>query len=682
MQHASVRENILFGCPYDQDRYDRVVAACQLVTDIKAFPEGDATIVGERGITLSGGQRQRVALARACYSQPDLLLLDDPLSALDPVVAEAIINVLLAPLDDGTERQLLQGCTKILVTSSSVAVLSRADLICCLREGAIVESGSYRDLIKTGGGLTRLIDTLSVQADQGKQGKLAATRLLSSSSKDDSVSASHEDGKKHSETSSERSEWRTLLCYVKLLFPLLPAVLIAQAGEHAADAGSRFWVSRWSDDGNDSMQPQQRLLSDLATGSTAVFSSSRILVFASIGLLGSACAMACNILLASAGTRASRILHDRLIAGVVRAPLAFFERTPIGQVISRASSDVGTLDHSIRWEVMSVLHSAFTLASCVCMIGVASPTLLALLLLPLWFSYSSIQRTFVSVGRKLRSLAHEARAPIYSSLSESLEGRETIRAFAAEPRFEKRTHLLMDRFASSSSTYSVVNRWLGIRINLIGVGVVLASSLVAVLLTHSPFSNGSLSHAAAVLMITSSMRLSSSLSNLLHTLTFLQEELASLDRVIEYSSIPAEEDEGKATPVPSDWPTGGEISITDLAIRYQEDLPLTLDGVTLLINAGEKVGVVGRTGSGKTTLTRCLLRLINRPLDAGCIRIDGIDISRIGLRSLRSQVTLIPQEAILFSGSVRRNLDPSGSSSDADISRISCSWKGEFASNC
>uniref|UniRef100_A0A6I8P857 ABC-type glutathione-S-conjugate transporter n=1 Tax=Ornithorhynchus anatinus TaxID=9258 RepID=A0A6I8P857_ORNAN len=671
IQHASLKDNILFGQPWTEQKYQHVLEACALTTDLAMLPAGDRTEIGEKGINLSGGQRQRVSLARAAYSNADTYLLDDPLSAVDSHVARHIFDQVIGP------GGLLAGKTRLLVTHG-VSFLPQVDHIIVLVDGRVSESGSYHALLQQDGAFAEFLRSHApndpVKEDESLS--LSGPQLPQLSNGLDKIFVAG------CLSVREHPAWRRGLAGPTLAFPYHPvwaccnlafqlllsgsgsvklAVFLQYAravgiwlsalvcflylGQNAASIGANIWLSDWTDEPVvNGSQSNTRL---------------RVGVYASLGLLQGLLVMMSSLTLALGGIRAARTLHAQLLANKMRTPQAFYDTTPLGRIINRFSKDVYVIDEVIPPTVLMFLGTFFSSVSTVVIIMASTP-LFAVVIVPLSILYFFVQRFYVATSRQLKRLESVSRSPIYSHFSETLTGTSIIRAFGRGPVFVAINDAKVDTNQRSYYPGITANRWLGIRVEFVGNCVVLFAALFAVI------GRKSLNPGLVGLSVSYALQVTMSLNWMVRMTSDLESNIVAVERIKEYSETETEAPwvNEKSRP-PADWPQKGEVEFVNYSVRYRKGLDLVLKGLSLRVKGGEKVGIVGRTGAGKSSMTLCLFRILEAA--AGEIRIDGIKISDIGLHDLRSALTIIPQDPILFSGSLRMNVDPSGRYPEAEI---------------
>jgi len=656
IQNMTVKENILFGSQYNEERYKRVLSVCSLESDLETLPGGDQAEIGEKGINLSGGQKQRVSLARACYSDSDIFLLDDPLSALDSHVAKHVFEKVLS-----STSGILRNKTRVLATNS-LFVLPHVDQIVVLDNGRIVECGTYKELMaKEGGHLADYMQQYSVSQDSAQSE--SATSPLSELEKINLTAATEEKIMKSIipkqeigqlieleklETGSVNN--RVYFSYFKsvsLLWLLITAVsLIASTTFNVA---TNLWLSEWSSDADDGLKAQD-----------AVQKTMRLVIYAVLGGVQCLTVLSGSLGLSRGAVRASRELHARLLNGVMHSPMAFFDTTPIGRVVNRFAKDVDVVDSTLPGTFRSWLTCFLQVASTIFVICYSFPAFL-IIIVPLAIIYYLILSVFIVTTRQLKRLESITRSPIYSHFNETLSGISTIRAYNCVDRFVDQSDTLVDRNQSCSYLNVIANRWLSVRLEFFGNLITAATALFSV------YNKGSVSAGVAGLTISYSLSITQTLSWLVRMTSDLETHIVSVERILEYIRNKQEDKWIKSLRPREGWPNQGAIQIQNYSTRYREDTELVLKGLSIDVKPQEKIGIVGRTGSGKSSLSLSLFRLLEPT--SGKITIDKLNLVDYGLHDIRSKLTIIPQDPVLFSGTLRFNLDPLGLYSDLDIWR-------------
>ncbi|XP_061394491.1 multidrug resistance-associated protein 1 isoform X14 [Musca vetustissima] len=690
IQNSTLRDNILFGKPYDRKRYNRVIDACALRPDIQMLSAGDQTEIGEKGINLSGGQKQRISMARAVYSDADLYFLDDPLSAVDSHVGKHIFEQVIGP------KGLLGKKTRVLVTHG-ITFLPQTDNIYVMKMGEISESGTYQELLikkgdfsdfllqhlQEGGEEVEDLDVIkqqlegNLQSDELKNQFRKAITLAKQESLSDSVSVrSFESGtssirrrkRMDSQTSvttvaskkdledqgklieTEKSqtggvEFAVYKHYMKSVGIFLSlATLILNFVFQAFQIGSNLWLTKWS---NDKDVANDTGLRDMYLG-----------VYGAFGF-GQAIFSYALTLAPWLGTlQAARVLYMELFKNIMRLPMKFFDTTPTGRIMSRFSKDIESLDTTLPDLVDGYVWCVFEVLATIVVISMSTPIFLAVIV-PIAFLYYFAQRFYVATSRQLMRLESVSRSPIYSHFGETVTGVSTIRAYAVQDRFIDESDNKVDKNQICKYPSLIANRWLAIRLEMVGNLIILFASLFAVL-------GGQTNPGLVGLSVSYALQVTQTLNWLVRMSSDIETNIVAVERIKEYGETKQEAPwEIEGSKVPRDWPEQGQVCFEDFKVRYREGLDLVLRGISFKIAGGEKVGIVGRTGAGKSSLTLALFRIIEAA--GGRILIDGIDISTLGLHTLRSRLTIIPQDPVLFSGSLRINLDPFEVKSDEEI---------------
>lgn len=705
VMNASVRENIVFGHRWDPEFYEKTVKACALKDDFKALPDGDKTEVGEKGISLSGGQKARLTLARAVYARADIYLLDDVLSAVDQHVGRHLIDNVLGP--DG----LLHTKTRILATNS-VPVLHKADFITMLKSGKVVEKGTMDQLMAMRGDVASLVktsnndssgestpdevsvgsDSESPDSDASKtqvgtapvsedeiedyqegiselapinpagMSTLDRTRSMQTLRRastatfkgprgklmDDEENLKTKQQKEHSEQG--KVKWEVYLEYAKASNLVAVSVyLVALLGARTVEILGNLWLKGWADANQDA-----------GTNADIGF---YIGVYIAFGF-GSSILMVVQtlILWIFCSIEASRKLHERMAYAVFRSPMSFFETNPLGRILNRFSSDVYRVDEvlarTFNMLFVNTARSAYTLG-----LVVASTPFFALLIVPIGAIYVWIQRYYLRTSRELKRLDSISKSPIYAHFQESLGGLTTIRAYGQQARFALENEWRVDANLRCYFPSTHANRWLAIRLELIGSFIIFASAGFAVV---SVITGGGPSAGMLGLAMSYALQITQSLNWIVRQTVEVETNIVSVERCLEYARLPSEAADvlHKRRPK-ANWPSRGAVEFKKYSTRYRPGLDLVLKDISLDIKAKEKIGVVGRTGAGKSSLTLALFRIIEPA--SGNITIDELNTSTIGLHDLRSRLAIIPQDAALFEGTVRDNLDPSHVHDDTQL---------------
>uniref|UniRef100_A0A4W6CQ51 ATP-binding cassette, sub-family C (CFTR/MRP), member 2 n=1 Tax=Lates calcarifer TaxID=8187 RepID=A0A4W6CQ51_LATCA len=683
IQNATLRDNILFGSPHEERRFQEVIQACALGPDLELLAGGDLTEIGEK-------VRKLHHLARAAYSQADIYLLDDPLSAVDSHVGKHLFDKVIGP------SGLLKDKTRILVTHG-VSFLPFVDEIVVLQDGVVTEIGSYNSLRASRGAFSEFLDTYAKEQSNQTQSE-SGNHILSHCSNDihctsyctlltepKTVTAyvlmcdyylhrgvrlrknssirkpENADESKKGQRLIEKETMETgqvkfsvFLQYLRAMgWGYAVTVFLLYFTQNVAFIGQNLWLSDWT---NDAVEYYNRTYPSWKR-------DTRVGVFGALGVVQGLFVFLGTLSLANASVAASRILHSRLLNNILRVPMLFFDTTPIGRVVNRFAK-VGciidfcaSIPQSFRSWVLCLLGVLGTLF----VICLATP-FFTIVIVPLALVYYFVQRFYVATSRQLRRLDSVSRSPIYSHFSETVSGLSVIRAYGHQERFLKHNEITIDENLKSVYPWIVSNRWLAIRLEFLGNLVVFFAALFAVI------SRDSLDSGLVGLSISYALNVTQTLNWLVRMTSELETNIVAVERVSEYSEIENEAQWVNNTRPPEKWPEEGRLQFKNYKVRYRPGLDLVLHGITCDIGSTEKIGIVGRTGAGKSSLTNCLFRIIEAA--EGHILIDDIDISTIGLHDLRNRLTIIPQDPVLFSGTLRMNLDPFDKFSDEDIWRV------------
>ncbi|XP_037958175.1 multidrug resistance-associated protein 1 isoform X4 [Teleopsis dalmanni] len=694
IQNATLRDNILFGKPYDRKRYNRVIDACALRADISILSAGDMTEIGEKGINLSGGQKQRISLARAVYSDADLYLLDDPLSAVDSHVGKHIFEEVIGP------KGMLAKKTRVLVTHG-ITFLPQTDNIYVMKMGEVSESGTYQELLNKKGAFSdfliqhlqdgseevedldeikqqlegnlnseellgtfekvislarteSLSDSVSVKSLESGKGSLRRRKMGRQDSEMSVVSTvsqkkalAAEEGKlietEKAETGSV--QFAVYKHYIKSVGIFLSAAtLILNFVFQGFQIGSNLWLTKWS---TDTRVENDTGLRDMYLGVYGAFGFGQVIahLFFSLTL-----ALGCIY--------CAKELHEFLLSNVMRWPMEVFDTTPLGRIVNRFAKDVDTIDVvlPLLWRV--VISQAFSVLATIVVISISTPIFLAVIV-PIAFLYYFAQRFYVATSRQLMRLESVSRSPIYSHFGETVTGVSTIRAYSVQNRFIDESDGKVDQNQVCKYPSLIANRWLAIRLEMVGNLIILFASLFAVL-------GGQTNPGLVGLSVSYALQVTQTLNWLVRMTSDIETNIVAVERIKEYGETKQEAAwEIDNVKLPQNWPQNGSVAFENFKVRYREGLDLVLKGVSFHIMGGEKVGIVGRTGAGKSSLTLALFRIIEAA--EGRILIDDVNIATLGLHMLRSRLTIIPQDPVLFSGSLRMNLDPFQIKSDEEI---------------
>uniref|UniRef100_A0A8C6UE24 ABC-type glutathione-S-conjugate transporter n=1 Tax=Neogobius melanostomus TaxID=47308 RepID=A0A8C6UE24_9GOBI len=657
IQNATVQDNITFGRDKLKSWYNRVLEACALVPDLDILPAGDATEIGEKGLNLSGGQKQRVSLARAVYRKADVYLLDDPLSAVDAHVGQHIFDKVIGP------KGVLRDKTRVLVTHG-MSFLPQADLILVLAEGEISESGSYQELLSRNGAFAEFIHTFAnterkesvMQRGNAYFRKMFKQFLNSTYDPEDLGKLTQADI-----AFTGRVRLEMYKKYFKTIgLALIMPIVFLYAFQQGASLAYNYWLSMWAD--------------DPVVNGTQIDTDLKLAVFGALGLAQGIAIFGTTVAISICGIIASRHLHMELLINVLRSPMSFFESTPSGNLLNRFAKDIDAIDCMVPEGLKMMLSYVFKLME-VCIIVLIATPFAAVIILPLSILYACVQSFYVATSCQLRRLEAVSRSPIYTHFNETVQGASVIRAFGEQPRFILQANQRVDFNQTSYFPRFVATRWLAVNLEFVGNGVVLAAAILSVM------GKSTLSPGIVGLAVSHSLQVTGILSWIVRAWTDVENNIVSVERVNEYAETAKEADwtiEGSSLPLA--WPQNGTIEFQDYGLQYRKGLELALKGITLNVPEREKVGIVGRTGAGKSSLALGIFRILEAA--KGKIFVDGVNIADIGLHDLRSRITIIPQDPVLFSGSLRMNLDPFDTYSDEEVwSALELAHLKNFVSN-
>ncbi|KAK9474191.1 P-loop containing nucleoside triphosphate hydrolase protein [Dipodascopsis tothii] len=724
LTNDTVRNNILFGNPVDEERYEAVVEACGLRRDFQILTMGDRTEVGERGIALSGGQKQRISLARALYSPARHLLLDDCLSAVDSHTAVWIYeHCITGPLM--AER------TCILVSHNVALTLTSADHVVYMDRGAVAMQGTPEQVYNAGllgddellrqsasMATSRSLSRTTSMANLKKQVDIAVAveaiaeaETSSSTASDDKKAKAEDDGelskklveKEHQSIGSVK--WSVYTLYLSSLGNawFWVAVSAIYIGLQLIIAGQSYWVKLWAADpsmGNGEIPIEVEYVPEMhaalagpagssgsalyalgavrgvavATGATVAVATPAavapatpaghstvyyLLWYAVITLTYTAVIFTRDAVLFWGSIRASTVLFNRLLHKVLRSKLRFFDATPIGRIMNRFSKDMEIVDQEAAPTIIFVFHSIFSVFTILAIIIVLIPEFVVATVV-IFALFAVVVVLYLQTSRELKRMEAVTRSPIYQHFGETLVGITTIRAYGYEDQFIAENEARIDHNNRPFWNVWACNRWMSFRVDTIGVLVSFSAAAFVVV------SVGRIDSGLAGLTLSYAVTFTEALLWFVWVYAQNEMNMNSLERISEYMDIEEEADEiVEGTRPPANWPDKGAISVQDLSLKYAPGLPNVIRNVSFDVAPNYKVGIVGRTGAGKSTIASAFFRFLEA--ETGRIVIDGVDIATIGLYDLRSSLTIIPQDPTLFSGTIRSNLDPFDAYSDAAV---------------
>ncbi|KAL3425743.1 ABC transporter [Phlyctema vagabunda] len=705
--NANIKENILFSAPFDEKRYKDVIVACALERDLEILDAGDDTLVGEKGITLSGGQKQRISLARALYSNSKHVLLDDCLSAVDSHTAKWIFdNCIMGPL--------MRDRTCILVTHNLALCVPYSRYVVCLDNGRISVQGSAEEVMASGklgeeisksrpgsATISRIPSRVpSSIGDESEETLIEDVATKTDKSKNAGKNAKPKDAKIEKKDAMDETKaeggvkWEVIVLYLKSMGPWWFWIIavtvfgVQQIGALAANVWIRQWAIQYDTQethlafgpstnsfiGNTistvrvsttsnvaKFQPyfDPNQSSVLAKVAPHVDVNYYLSVYALIGIACMLIALFRDFWLFYGSLTASWKIHEALITSVTRAKFKFFDITPLGQLMNRFSKDLEAVDQEVAPIAIGVMACALAIVVTIALISIITP---GFLIAGIFISalYFFVGKFYLRSSRDLKRLESVQRSPLFQQFGETLSGITTIRAYGDERRFIRDNMLRVNTHSRPFIYLWGANRWLAFRIDIIGDFVAFFAGAFVVL------SIGKIDAGSAGLSLSYAIGFTENVLWLVRLYAMNEQNMNSVERIKEYLDV---EQEAEAvieeTRPAANWPSQGSVEFINYTTRYREDLEPVLRNVTFKINPLEKVGIVGRTGAGKSSLALALFRGLEA--EEGKVLIDDVDVGLIGLQDLRESITIVPQDPTLFTGTIRTNLDPFNLFTDEDI---------------
>ncbi|PHH81899.1 hypothetical protein CDD82_7590 [Ophiocordyceps australis] len=642
IQNTSLQNNITFGKDMDKAWYSKVVEACALKADLDMLPNGDQTEIGERGITISGGQKQRLNIARAIYFDADIILMDDPLSAVDAHVGRHIF--------DEAILGLLGNKCRILATHQ-LWVLSRCHRIVWMENGRIQAIDGFDKLMDQHPGFRALMETTA--SGQDKSDEQEGDKEEEEEEEAADADAAEERRKRNKnkrgamlmqqeEKAQASVPWSVYGDYVRASGSLLnaPLVVLVLLLSQGANIMTSLWLSYWTSHKY-----------DLSTGQY-------IGIYAGLGALQAILTFLFSLLLSVLGTRASRVMLRNAVTRVLRAPMSFFDTTPLGRITNRFSRDVDVMDNNLT-DAMRMYMFTLAMVTAVFALIIAYFYWFAIALVPLYLFFILAAAYYRASAREVKRYESVMRSHVFARFSEGLSGVASIRAYGLQTRFIEQLRRCIDDMNSAYYLTFANQRWLSLRLDMVGAALVFT---VAILVVTSRFN---VSPSIAGLVLSYILSIAQLLQFSIRQLAEVENGMNAVERLRYYGTELQEEAPLHTIDVRDSWPEKGDIVFDRVEMRYREKLPLVLQGFSMHVRGGEHIGIVGRTGAGKSSIVSTLFRLVE--LSAGSITIDGLDIATLGLHDLRSRLAIIPQDPTLFRGTVRSNLDPFNQHTDLEL---------------
>ncbi|XP_077981024.1 ATP-binding cassette sub-family C member 4-like [Glandiceps talaboti] len=647
---GTLRDNITFGRDFDSEAYDLTLEACALTTDLVSFPRGDMTQVGERGINLSGGQKVRVALARAVYRDTDIYLLDDPLSAVDSTVGKHIMEKCICGL--------LRNKTCLLVTHQ-FQYLNKANKVLFVKDGEIVQTGNYEAVSPTGH-ITNLFSQNKLTV------KDSITKIANNKHTKDTEAANNECDEKNESDYAESSnndededDFKTpingkvylefvLISGVKMAFLYLLCNVISQTAVIISDITLAGWEYHVPN-GTINNFVADNHFTDEYHAYTSDEHKWNVFVYVSMVTTFVVFIILRSVVLGHLVHSGSNKLHDSMFSAMLHTSNNFFVKNPSGQVLNRFSRDIKAIDQDLVINLSEFMDSFFFTTSAIVTAMITNPYAI-LPTFPLWLVIFLVGKFYTRTCKSCEKLQSSSRGPIFSHLAVSLHGLHSIRAFKMISSFESHFNQCYDNYTSAWFFSISAPRWLALYIN----GLYAIS--LGIMVTVCIFAGDKISP-GEVALILSFYVTTGILSYIVQLSTYVQQNMNSVARALIYTKLePEQRSSTSLRKPPIDWPRDGQIEMVDICLAYSDDGPKVLHNLTFKVKAGEKIGIVGRTGAGKSSIMNALCRMTNNI--SGYIRIDGVHTENLSLFDLRSRLSVIPQDPVFFSGTLRYNLDP------------------------
>lgn len=643
--NSSLRENILFGqTGVTEERIRQVLSLSALEYDLLAWPSGLNTEIGEKGVNLSGGQKQRVSLARAALADADLILLDDPLSAVDPHTETYLCDRLIF----GEWRDK----TRVVVTHRLQSV-SRFDRILFMEDGQHF-IGTYAELIAGCEPFQRFVRTHEQNLEIEKQSGLKSKAALAASAPSDAEAAVPADAAagrlmQDEDRAIGAVEKSVYLNYLRALGGkgprqkwILTLMFAGAISVVAAPLLQKIWLSQ----------------SDRAEGLTPL---QVILVYGALGLVTMTVTFLSNSFWSRRGIEAGKAFHDQMLRSILSAPIRFFDSTPVGRILQRFSRDMESVDIYLQWSFDNTIHSLFHITVSFLLIVVVVPFVLVPIL-PIFYVYYRLQNSYRRAAREIKRLDSLARSPRFAHFKETLQGLPVIRAFQQTEWAMNQFYQKLTYSTEMFHTHYMVNRWFSTRLPLVGAGISASTCLMVVFSSY----NGYIAAGTAGLVTLYALDFWRHLNWGVRIFSDLESRMTSVERLQFYCDLPPEKNYAGEPLDPGDaWPRTGDLEFRNVSLKYADHLPLVLKNVSFRVKSGARVGLIGRTGSGKSTIFQSVYRFVD--IAAGEILLDGQPIHRLPLKRVRKSLAVIPQDPALFMGSLRSNIDRYRHAEDAAV---------------
>ncbi|KAA8894873.1 P-loop containing nucleoside triphosphate hydrolase protein [Sphaerosporella brunnea] len=668
IENGSIRDNIVFGLPFNEPRYNKTLDACALTQDMESLSDGDRTEIGSNGINLSGGQRWRVSFARAAYSRAGILILDDIFSAVDAHVGKQIF-------ENGLTGELMHGRTRILVTHHLKLCISQAAYAVFLQNGSIENAGAVAELQERG-----ILERIIARAKDGdheaeeqiheeeNELKRSTTRESNMSRHADHVADTPMPTARQFIQDEERErgavKWSIYNAYLDASGGLWVWILAVSffASQEALTLGKQYWIKIWTSQAETSASVlrEHSLIQYSLQRISAVIEENHSLVYW-IGTYTAISLVICIVGTAKyayvylTSLRASRGLFENMLRVILRAPLRWLDTVPTGRILNRFNKDFETVDSRLANDIAFLFWNIFGVIGVNLAAVYLSPYIMVIAIIGLAVNVHYAVY-YLAGAREVKRLESNSRSPIFELFGATLSGVATIRAFGRVQEYTDKMFSRLDVYHQRTFYNWLFNRWVGLRMCVVGA---VFAMLVGTAVTITP----GIDAALAGFALSFALNYTGNVIWALRRYANMELDMNSTERIVEYTTLPIE-DQGGVHP-PAAWPTEGRVEVEDLVVSYAPELPPVLKGISFDVKPRERIGIVGRTGAGKSSLTLALFQFIRA--SSGSIFIDGIDISKINLRDLRSRLAIIPQDPVLFSGTIRSNLDTFNEYSDEDL---------------
>uniref|UniRef100_A0A8C7TH57 Multidrug resistance-associated protein 4 n=1 Tax=Oncorhynchus mykiss TaxID=8022 RepID=A0A8C7TH57_ONCMY len=628
---GTIRSNILFGKELHPQKYEKVLRACALKRDMELLPDGDLTVIGDRGATLSGGQKARVNLARAVYQDADIYLLDDPLSAVDAEVGRHLFEQCICGI--------LKNKPRILVTHQ-LQYLQAANQILVLKEGHVVARGTYSELQHSGVDFTSLLKRDEEEPQTNNNHSVV----------------------QHAFSQNSICSWNSVVSHTSSMHSVKDGAEQLSVGPNPTHFLSTYvlqdwWLAYWAGEqeklninGTVIVQNGLNITQELDLGFY-------VGIYAGLTLASVIFGFARSLVMFNVLVKAAQSLHNRMFNSILRTPVRFFDVNPIGRILNRFSKDISQLDSMLPNTFVDFSQSILQNIGVVVVAASVMPWIL-IPVVPLLIIFLFLRRYFLQTSRDVKRLESTTRSPVFSHLSSSLQGLWTIRAFGAEERFQNTFDAHQDLHSESWFLFLVTSRWFALRLDGI------CAAFVTVTAFGCLFLRDGLEAGAVGLVLSYAVTLLGNFQWTIRQSAEMENMMTSVERVVEYTELESEAPWETQKRPPPEWPSKGLITFDRVSFSYSSDGPVVLKDMKAMFRPKEKVGIVGRTGAGKSSLVSALFRLAE---PEGRIYIDGVLTSEIGLHDLRQKMSIIPQDPVLFTGTMRKNLDPFSQHTDEDL---------------